>query len=240
MFTDIVFYGRTWGEYEDMFGLKTQSLAQSSVLDCPGGPSSFQVHARREHGVDVVSVDPMYAKSTAELEALAEKDLNDTLEKMRSKGVAPAEFISQMEAKRRECMKGFLDHFQSDSGRYVAASLPTLPFEDSSFDIVLSGNLSFCYSSSSEDGLMEEGGLDLEWHRAAVAELLRVARREVRIYPAFSMTTMMNSFPTVAHHTYADILMKELHEGGKYQCEYYDTVADGVATIGLKITMKSD
>jgi hypothetical protein len=34
--------------------------------------------------------------------------------------------------------------------------------------------------------------------------------------------------------------MKELHEGGKYQCEYYDTVADGVATIGLKITMKSD
>lgn len=42
-----------------------------------------------------------------------------------------------------------------------AASLPQLPFEDQSFDLVVCGHLLFCYAPRSAGGLMPEPGLDL-------------------------------------------------------------------------------
>ena len=61
-------------------------------------------------------------------------------------------------------------------GRYVAAALPGLPFVEGEFDLALVSHLLFLYSEH----------LNLDFHRAAVAELLRVAR-EVRIFPLLTL-----------------------------------------------------
>jgi ubiquinone/menaquinone biosynthesis C-methylase UbiE len=55
----------------------------------------------------------------------------------------------------------------------VPASLPRLPFPSGRFDLVLSSHFLFTYADR----------LDLEFHRAALRELHRVARREVRVFP---------------------------------------------------------
>jgi hypothetical protein len=74
---------------------------------------------------------------------------------------------------RLAALRRFLVDFEAGKaeGRYVTASLPCLPFEDGRFDLALVSHLLFLYSER----------LDFEFHRAAVEELLRVAR-EVRIF----------------------------------------------------------
>jgi ubiquinone/menaquinone biosynthesis C-methylase UbiE len=55
-------------------------------------------------------------------------------------------------------------------------SLPDLPFADDSFDLVLSSHLLFTYSDR----------LDRAFHRAALLELARVSRGQVRAFPLVS------------------------------------------------------
>lgn len=57
-----------------------------------------------------------------------------------------------------------------DGARYVAATLPQLPFRDGRFAMTLSGFLLFTHP-------------DLLDHRAALRELVRVTSGEVRVYP---------------------------------------------------------
>jgi len=57
--------------------------------------------------------------------------------------------------------------------RYVKAELPKLPFDDGSFDLVLSGHFLFTYSHKFEFSFI----------LSSIIELFRVCSREVRIYP---------------------------------------------------------
>jgi ubiquinone/menaquinone biosynthesis C-methylase UbiE len=57
--------------------------------------------------------------------------------------------------------------------RYLKAELPCLPFEDGSFDLVLSGHFLFTYANK----------FDFEFHKKSVLELYRISSGEVRIYP---------------------------------------------------------
>lgn len=59
---------------------------------------------------------------------------------------------------------------------YVTAALPTLPFADQRFDLVLSSHLLFSYADR----------LDREFHVASLRELCRVGR-EVRVFPLVPM-----------------------------------------------------
>jgi ubiquinone/menaquinone biosynthesis C-methylase UbiE len=61
----------------------------------------------------------------------------------------------------------------TSGGRYVPAELPVLPFEDSTFDFVLSAHFLFMYADR----------LSYEFHIDTLTELLRVAEEEVRIFP---------------------------------------------------------
>ena len=60
---DVLPWGRTRAEYACFFDLA--DLASSTrLLDCGGGPSSF--NAEMTHlGFDVISADPLYARSKA-------------------------------------------------------------------------------------------------------------------------------------------------------------------------------
>jgi len=62
------------------------------------------------------------------------------------------------------------------SENYVTASLPTLPFTDGRFDLVLSSHLLFCYADRP----------DREFHLASLRELARVGR-DVRVFPLVPM-----------------------------------------------------
>jgi hypothetical protein len=57
--------------------------------------------------------------------------------------------------------------------RYVKAQLPELPFQDKSFDPVLSANLLFYYHDK----------LDYSFHLDSILEMLCISFNEVRIFP---------------------------------------------------------
>jgi hypothetical protein len=80
--------------------------------------------------------------------------------------------------------------------------LPTLPFADESFELVLSGNFLFVYSDTSCGGIMENSPFDYEFHKNAITELVRVCKKEVRIYPLRG--------PGLTPHVYLPPLMEAL------------------------------
>lgn len=57
--------------------------------------------------------------------------------------------------------------------RYVPVTLPSLPFKDAEFDILLSAHFLFMYSDR----------LDYQFHSTTINELLRVTKEEIRIFP---------------------------------------------------------
>jgi hypothetical protein len=57
-FDTVVPWGRSMEEYVDMFDLSTEEL-ESRILDCGGGPASFNVEMVRRGGW-VISCDPLY------------------------------------------------------------------------------------------------------------------------------------------------------------------------------------
>lgn len=79
---------------------------------------------------------------------------------------------------RREALDKFVEDFAAPVKRadYVAAALPSLPFESDSFGLVLCSHLLFLYS---ED-------LDLPMHVVSLKEMLRVGH-EVRVFPLLDM-----------------------------------------------------
>jgi ubiquinone/menaquinone biosynthesis C-methylase UbiE len=77
-----------------------------------------------------------------------------------------------------KCEDYELDRFTTRKGeitknRYINATLPNLPFENRTFDLVLSSNLLFYYHNM----------FDYHFHLNSILELLRVTRKEVRIFP---------------------------------------------------------
>jgi len=76
-------------------------------------------------------------------------------------------------------MKQFLEDYDAGKkeGRYLEASLPHLPFKEKQFDLALSSHFLFLYSEH----------LDKQFHRDAIAEMLRVTK-EVRIFPLVTLS----------------------------------------------------
>jgi hypothetical protein len=179
--SSIVPWGRSFAEYRDMFALSEGDL-QGRVLGCGDGPASFNAEATVA-GIRVVSIDPLYAYTAPEIE----RRVSEIFETVVSQTRAQAHrFVwdrfsdaDSLGLARLNAMQRFLLDYKmgKKAGRYVAASLPDLPFADGSFDLALCSHLLFLYSDH----------LSLDEHIAAVRELLRVAR-EVRIFPLLSLS----------------------------------------------------
>lgn len=172
----IVPWGRTFDEYRRMFALTDADLARR-IIGCGDGPASFNAEAT-PRGARVVSVDPIYAFRGAELERRFEAVRAEVL---RQTELNRHEFIwkrfrsvAELGAERGRAMAGFLADFDAgkSEGRYLVGALPQLPLPDDAGDLVLISHLLFLYSRQ----------LDLEFHRRALVELLRVAA-EVRVFP---------------------------------------------------------
>lgn len=177
---EIIPWGRSFEEYSRMFALTDEDLA-GTILGCGDGPASFNAEATAR-GRRVVSCDPLYAFSAGEIERCVEECYDKVISQVKRNmdGFVWDHFRDpdHLGACRLAAMRRFLADFEpgKEQGRYVAASLPTLPFRDDQFELAVVSHLLFLYSEQ----------LNLEFHLAAFAELLRVAR-EVRVFPLLDL-----------------------------------------------------
>jgi hypothetical protein len=196
---DIIVSSRPYDEYLAMFGLEERQVLSGAVLDCPGGAGPFAA-AVRVRGGEAVSADPAYALPRAEILAQSRAGLDHAmryLEENRSSYVWT--FFSSLDDlrdRRLAALEEFAGDFTGPDPRYVVAALPSLPFDDGAFRLVLSAYLLFAYPDH----------LDEAAHERALRELVRVAREEVRLFPLIDTSYV--------RHPAVDDLRRRLAAGG--------------------------
>lgn len=176
----VVPWGRSFVEYQRMFAL-TQEQLSLRMLGCADGPASFNAEAT-EHGAEVISVDPLYSFSQAEIRSRIQATYPEMMRQTRQNY---SEFIwtentsvEELGRLRMTSMERFLDDYDvgRECGRYLAAELPSLPFQDHAFELALSSHFLFLYADQ----------FSLEFHVNSIVELCRVSD-EVRIFPLLEL-----------------------------------------------------
>jgi hypothetical protein len=177
---EVIPWGRSFEEYRRMFALTREDLG-SRILGCGDGPASFNAEATAL-GHRVVSCDPIYAFSAGEIERRVGACYDSVIAQVKRD---PDGFVwdhfrdpDHLGECRLAAMRRFLADFAEgkQGGRYVAASLPALPFATGQFSLALVSHFLFLYSEQ----------LDLDFHIAALEELLRVAGG-VRVFPLLDL-----------------------------------------------------
>lgn len=184
-FGAILLSSRSSAEYRAMFDLTDAGLSRR-ILDCPSGGAAFTGEVC-DHGGDVTACDIAYFDRTPdELGALAiaEARRGSAYVSAHREQYRWAFFTDPGDHQRSRTASAqrFAVDVRRRPHRYVAGALPQLPFDDCSFDLTLSSHLLFSYA---ED-------LDYAFHLAAIRELMRVTRHEVRIFP---LTALGSSQP---------------------------------------------
>ena len=186
-YKDIIPWGRSFDEYLDMFNLSEENLTRD-LVGVGDGPASFNARMS-QRGTPLISVDPIYRFSEAELRQRIQETYDDVIAQARlnqDKFVwAKFSSVDELAEIRMQAMDEFCNDFETgkQQGRYIDASLPDLPFPDRRFDLVLSAHLLFFYSANR----------DLAFHLDAVQELLRIGT-EVRIFPIVDVNSNPSPF----------------------------------------------
>lgn len=176
----VVPWGRSFDEYRRMFRLADSDL-ETRILGCADGPSSFNADGTTA-GAKIVSADPIYCFTAEQIRSRVNAIYPTMIEKAHENrdSFVWTEFASveAMGAVRLAAMNRFLEDYEreSQSGRYVTAELPSLPFYDREFDVALCSHFLFLYSDH----------FDVEFHLQSILELGRVAQ-EVRIFPLLDL-----------------------------------------------------
>ena len=163
-----------------MFALTDNDLRRR-ILGCGDGPAAFNAQATRR-GARVTSCDPLYEFSAQEIRERIAATANDVLEQTRRNR---DEFVwgeitslEHLQRLRMSAMDDFLADYETgrNAGRYIAAGVPSLPFQTASFDLAVCSHFLFLYSEQ----------LGRQFHQEAILELCRVAD-EVRIFPLLAL-----------------------------------------------------
>lgn len=177
----VVPWGRSLEEYIAMFHLRASEFSLT-ILDCAGGPSSFNAEMTRQ-GNKVISCDPIYHFSTEEIAQRIQETYYQIGEGVKANldsylwvNFQSPEQLCQV---RMAAMQQFLNDFPQGlaQGRYVTAELPSLPFPDRQFDLALCSHLLFTYSDHFSE----------QFHLDSIQELCRIAP-EVRIFPLLKVS----------------------------------------------------
>jgi hypothetical protein len=177
----IVPWGRSFEEYVRMFRL-TDEDREGRILGCGDGPAGFNAVMRRM-GKRVVSADPLYAFSAAQIRDRIEAVGRTVMEQLLANQgsyvwttITSPDLLARL---RMDAMAAFLDDYDQGraEGRYLACELPELAFPHHAFDLGLCSHLLFTYSEQ----------LSTDFHQKAVLEMCRVAG-EVRIFPLLDMS----------------------------------------------------
>lgn len=177
---NVVPWGRSFDEYQSMFALTEQDL-NGRILGCGDGPASFNAEATAL-GCSVISCDPVFQFTADGIRERIEAVYPEIMAKLRQgadnyiwDSLGSVENLGRVQM---AAMSRFLTDFDSGyrQGRYVTASLPSLPFPDGGFDLALCSHYLFLYSDHA----------DRATHLASMRELCRVAS-EMRVFPVVSL-----------------------------------------------------
>ncbi|MCK1981973.1 MULTISPECIES: class I SAM-dependent methyltransferase [Peribacillus] len=172
----IIFIGRTFEEYLDMFSLSVEELKGKKILDCPAGACSFTAVGNKS-GLSVTACDIAYYHSGEDLKNKGLQDIEHAMEHMQKVTSnyiwTYFEDIEALRKHRLNALKDCVKDTRESSDRYVPVTLPSLPFKDGEFDILLSAHFLFMYADR----------LDYQFHIETLNELLRVTKEEIRIFP---------------------------------------------------------
>ncbi len=172
----IVFIGRTFEEYLDMFSLSKEELQGKKILDCPAGACSFTAVGNKS-GLDVTACDIAYYYSGEDLKNKGLHDIEHAMEHMqKAQNNYKWDYFKDIEGLRNHRLSALQDcanDMRESSERYIPVELPSLPFKNEEFDILLSAHFLFMYADR----------LDYQYHIETLNELLRVTKEEVRIFP---------------------------------------------------------
>jgi hypothetical protein len=185
---EIIAIGRTFDEYCRMFDLTYTQLKGAAILDACGGVASFTAEAN-ELGLNVKSADSIYAFSADELKAKSQADLDDMISKMNDiAGNYNWDFykdIGGLASFRQKARDLFISDYRAGRpGRYIGTKFPDTIFTGQEFDITLMSHFLFLYDEH----------LDYDFHCDVIAELIRITREEVRIYPLFNLRWKRSAF----------------------------------------------
>ena len=177
----VVPFGRSLAEYRAMFDLTQEDLSKR-ILGVGDGPASFNAEMTKL-GHEVVSVDPLYTLTGQEIERQFYEVVDDVIEQVKR---TPSDWVwtyhnspEDLRNARIAAIRIFLSDYEQGKrqNRYVIGELPhLLGIHDKTFDFALCSHFLFLYSDQ----------FDLVFHRAALMELLRVAK-EVRIFPLMTL-----------------------------------------------------
>ncbi|UGB33247.1 SAM-dependent methyltransferase [Metabacillus sp. B2-18] len=172
----IIFIGRTFEEYLDMFSLSIEEVRGKKLLDCPAGACSFTAVGNKS-GVDVTACDIAYDHSFEKLKNKGLQDIEHAMENIeKAKNKFKWNYFKNIDHLRNHRIRALQDcasHMSESEGRYIPAALPTLPFHSDEFDMTLSAHFLFMYGDR----------LEYQFHIETLNELLRVSKEEVRIFP---------------------------------------------------------
>lgn len=196
---NVVPLGRSFDEYRLMFNLSKSDL-NKRIIGVGDGPASFNAEMK-EMDKTVVSVDPIYFFTAKDISQKFNKVFDNIIEQVKN---TPGDWTwtyhmspDDLKLHRKEALDRFTKDFEDGKkeGRYITGELPALQFQDGAFDIALCSHFLFLYSEH----------YDYNFHKAAVYEMLRIAK-EVRIFPLLDMM--------LRHSPYIEPLTKELERDG--------------------------
>ncbi|MGB8702121.1 MAG: SAM-dependent methyltransferase [Thermosynechococcaceae cyanobacterium] len=176
----VVPFGRSLAEYRGMFNLTAGDLTQR-ILGVGDGPASFNAEATRQ-GAQVISVDPIYTFSGAEIRQRFDAVVDDIIAQVIA---TPQDWVwthhrspADLRHNRVKALETFLADYETGkiAQRYRVGQLPILDFPDQTFDLALCSHFLFLYSAH----------YDAAFHWASIREMLRVSR-EVRIFPLLTL-----------------------------------------------------
>ena len=178
---NVIPWGRSLSEYIRMFDLTPDDL-QQSILDCAGGPASFNIEMI-QRGYQIISCDPIYQFSADDIYQRIQDPYTTVINGVKASSqdyvwdsIPSPETLGKI---RMAAMEQFLADFTigKQQGRYLTAELPKLPFNSGQFDLALCSHFLFTYSDHfSED-----------FHLQAILELCRIAQ-QVRIFPLLKVS----------------------------------------------------
>jgi hypothetical protein len=176
----VVPWGRTLEEYCTFFQLTEDDL-KKNILSIGDGPSSFNSEMTQK-GNRVLSLDPIYGFSTAQLQDRIDETRKEVMGQVRSN---IEKFVwttiknpDELERIRIHAMQKFISDFDTgkSENRYVTHEMPApITHVDNSFDLGLSSHFLILYSK-----------LGLEFHIQSITEILRLCK-EVRIFPLLNL-----------------------------------------------------
>ncbi|WP_416148728.1 methyltransferase domain-containing protein [Salipaludibacillus sp. HK11] len=171
---------RSYQEYENMFMLERGLFSREKTLDIASGASSFSAELNHM-GYEAIAIDPLYRLSCEEIDRLGREEIKIASQKLsKNKDRFVWNYYHNVEHHdeiRNLSLDQFLDSYRRDTlkEKYVAASLPSLPFDNDTFSFVFCNHFLFLYQEQ----------FDYAFHLEAILEMLRVTKKggSIYIYP---------------------------------------------------------